>query len=104
MARRAALTIAAVLGVAASAMGVTAATAQPSAADQPPECVNIVVQAAQPGGTMARLHLDFCGNGGGADSALHDYVNHDRTFALSGGGAIGTDCGSWSAPCVIIGP
>jgi hypothetical protein len=81
--------------------GVTAASAQSGTADQPPECVAIVVGAYQSDGTLTRVHLVFCGNGAGGDSALHDYVNHGR-FVLDGGGAIGRDCGSWSAPCVIF--
>lgn len=85
-------------------LALAAALARPAAADQPPECVSIVVQADQSSGATVKLHMSFCGFGAGADSALHDYVNHDRSFVLDGGGVIGHDCGTWSAPCVIFGP
>lgn len=91
--------------VLAAAMGTVgaadAARAQHAPAELAPECVTVVVLSAQTGGGTVRLHLEFCGSGPGADSALHDYVNHNR-FILDGGGLPGVDCGGWADPCVIF--
>lgn len=76
-------------------------TAHAAPADQAPECVTVVVLAPQADGTTARVHLEFCGNGPGADSALHDWAQGHQ-FVLDGARQIGGDCGTWSAPCVIF--
>ena len=98
-----ALTAAGILaGAAFVAIGLTAATVPPAAADQAPECVTVVVLGLQPDGTVgSRAHLEFCGGSPGADSALHDWAQGHR-FVLDGAAAIGDGCGGWADPCVIF--
>ena len=98
----AALTAAALLTTAAPAA--TTAPAAPAAragGEQAPECIHITVQSLQSDGTTVNVHYEFCGSGSGADSALHDWVDHDY-FILDGGGMPGVACGGWADPCVIF--
>lgn len=92
----------AALAISLGALAASVAVASASVpADQAPECVHITVQSAQSNGTTRSLHLEFCGSGAGADSALHDYVN-GRVFILDGGGMPGRACGGRADPCVIF--
>ena len=99
--------LAGVLGVTTAAAGAPVSPSARSAAaatasgEQPPECIHITVQSLQSDGTTVNLHYEFCGSGSGADSALHDWVNHDY-FILDGGGMPGVACGGWTDPCVVF--
>ena len=66
-----------------------------------PECVTVIVGADQPDGTVSRVRLEFCGNGPGGESALHDWAQ-GRRFILDGATAIGNGCGGKTDPCVIF--